>query len=90
MKLDTFLELQRQGLIAFVTAQEMKPTKGRSLESGNHVWVVQVTLLNGQDSLITSSRGSNREWASLDTLNYWLRRNGISSFNIKHIGGEIV
>lgn len=85
MKLDSFLELLSQGLIASITAQETKPTKGKPLDAGKSVWIVQVTLSNGSVSSVTSSRGSSREWASLDTLNDWLRGHGISTYNIAHI-----
>jgi hypothetical protein len=85
MKLDSFLELLSQGVITSITAQETQPSKGKSLESGKSVWIVQVTLSNGNVSSVTSSRGSNREWASLDTLNDWLRGHGISTYNIVHM-----
>ena len=90
MKLDSFLELLSQGVIASITAQEAQPSKGKSLEAGKSVWIVQVTLSNGSVSSVTSSRGSNREWASLDTLNDWLRGHGISNYNIAHMGAAKV
>ena len=85
MKLDSFLELLSQGLIASITAQQTQPTKGKSLEAGKSVWIVQVTLSNGRIPSVTSSRGSSREWASLDTLNDWLRGHGISTYNVAQI-----
>lgn len=86
MKLDSFLELLSQGLITSITAQETNPSKGKPLEAGKSVWIVKATLSNGNISSLTSSRGSNREWASLDTLNDWLRGHGVSSYHIAHIG----
>lgn len=85
MKLDAFLELLSQGIISSVTAQEANPSKGKPLEAGKSVWIVQVTLSNGSISSLTSSRGSNREWASLDTLNDWLRGHGVSTYHIAHM-----
>ena len=85
MKLDSFLEFLSQGLIASITAQETNPSKGKPLEAGKSVWIVQITLSNGNISALTSSRGSNREWASLDTLNDWLRGHGISTYHIAHM-----
>ena len=85
MKLESFLEFLSQGLIASVTVQETSPSKGKPLEAGKSVWIVQITLSNGNISSLISSRGSNREWASLDTLNDWLRGNGISNYHIAHM-----
>jgi hypothetical protein len=85
MKQDTFLELLAQGLIHLVTAKESEPSKGKPLDGGKTIWVLQVTLSNGNSSPLFSSRGSQREWASLDTLNVWLKTNGVSNFQISHM-----
>lgn len=85
MKQDSFLELLSQSLIASVTAQETKPSKGKSVDAGKSVWIVKVTLSNGNVTNLTSSRGTHREWASLDTLNDWLKKQGISNFQIVHM-----
>jgi hypothetical protein len=85
MKLDSFLEFLSQGLLASITAQETNPSKGKPLETGRPIWILQVTLSNGNVSSLTSARGTNREWASLDTLNDWLRGHGISTFHIAHM-----
>lgn len=89
MKQDTFLELLAQGLIHLVTAKESEPSKGKSLDGGKMIWVLQVTLSNGNCSRLFSSRGSQREWASLDTLNEWLKTNGISNFQISQMEVEV-
>ena len=85
MKQDTFLELLSEDLITSITAQEALPSKGKPLEGDKAVWILLITLSNGNSTPLLSSRGSQREWASLDTLNDWLKNNGVSNFQIVHM-----
>ncbi len=85
MKQDTFLEFLSQGLIKSITAQESPPSKGKPLDGEKSIWVLIVTLSNGNTSSLLSSRGTQREWASLDTLNEWLKNHGVPNFQIAHM-----
>lgn len=86
MKLDTFSEFLSQGLIRSISAHEAAPSKGKPLNGNKNIWVLIVTLLNGNTFFLLSSRGSPREWASLDTLNDWLKSNGVSNYQVLHKG----
>ncbi len=85
MKQNTFLELLSQDMISSVTAQESRPSKGKPLDAGKAIWVLNITLSNGNVFPLLSSRGTEREWASLDTLNDWLKNSGVSNFRIVHM-----
>lgn len=85
MKQDTFIEVLSQGLIGSIVAQETTPSKGKSLNLNKTIWVLMLTLSNGNVTPLISSRGTPREWASLDTLNDWLKKNGISDYNVTHM-----
>lgn len=82
IKLDVLSELAAQGLVKSVVARQSPPSKGKPLETGKPVWLIQITLANGNEGFLVSSRGTNREWASLDTLNLWLKRQGVSEYRV--------
>jgi len=88
MKQDAFLEMLSHGLIKSIEARESMPSKGKPLDGGKTIWVLLVTLSNGSSSLCLATRGSQREWASRDTLNEWLKNNGVSCYKIIHIGAK--
>lgn len=80
MNQEMLTELLRQGFVSEVRVSESIPSKGKALlSSGKRVWVITVILVNGGESKIISTRGSQREWASLDRLNKWLRSIGLSN-----------
>jgi len=80
----TFIELLSQGLIDKIEVHETTPSKGKPRDVGNDIWILVIILLNGNVTKLLSSRGSQREWASLDTLSGWLKANGISKYQIFH------
>lgn len=84
MKQDTLLELLSQDLIKEIEVHETSPSKGKPLCGEKNIWILLFTLSNGNRITLLSSRGTQREWASLDTLNDWLKTNGISSYKIVH------
>jgi hypothetical protein len=88
MKQDTFIELWSQGLISSIAAQETMPSKGKSLGLNRTIWVLMLTLSNGNITPLISSRGTPREWASLDTLNDWLKNIGISNYSVSHMEAD--
>lgn len=72
-----------QGLVKEVTVSEVLPSKGKALLSTNkRVWTVTAILVNGSESRLLSTRGSQREWASLDRLTVWLRSMGLSKYHV--------
>lgn len=85
MKQDTFLELISQKLIKQVIAQEAIPSKGKSLKCDNTGKILNITLYNNTEAILLSSRGTQRDWASLNTLKLWLKNLGISEYQIKHM-----
>lgn len=82
MKQDTLLEMLSQELIQGVEVHEGSPSKGKALERGRPIWTLVFTLMNGNQATFLSARGTPREWASLDTLNDWLKSTGISSYKV--------
>lgn len=75
---EMLIELLRRGFVSEVKVSESTPSKGKALLLNKKcVWVVSVVLLNGEESTIFSTRGSQREWASLDRLNEWFRVIGL-------------
>lgn len=84
MKQDTLLELLSQGLIDTIEVHERLPSKGKPLDGDKNIWILDFILSNGNRTTLLSSRGTQREWASLDTLNDWLKTNGISNYQIFH------
>jgi hypothetical protein len=88
MKQDTFIEIMSQGLIRSITVQEALPSKGKPLHGDKAIWVLLVTLANDNSTLLLSARGTQREWASLDTVNEWLKNKGVSNFQIVHMKGK--
>lgn len=84
---ELFTELVSQGLIQAVHVTEGLPSKGKALTSSSnkHVWTVTVVLINGSESLLLSTRGSPREWASLDRLTEWLKAIGLSNYQVNQM-----
>lgn len=89
IKLEMFSELAEQGLVKSVIVCQSTPSKGKPLETGKLVWLVQIILTNEYDGFLCSSRGTRREWASLDTLNTWLKRQGILIYQVKTLCTEV-
>lgn len=84
MKQDTLIELLSQGLIETIEVRETSPSKGKPLDGDKNIWILYFILSNGNRTTLLSSRGTQREWASLDTLNDWLKANGVSNYKIFH------
>ena len=79
-------ELVVQGLVKNVTVSETMPSKGKALHSPTKkVWVVKIILANGNESCLLSTRGSQREWASLDRLTEWLRAIGLCKYHVHQL-----
>jgi hypothetical protein len=79
---NVFLNMHSEGLITNIRVEENLPSKGKPLqkETGStSIWVVKF-LFNNQDTLLESSRGGPREWASLDNLNKWFRTHEIFKY----------
>jgi hypothetical protein len=76
-------QLLVQGVITSVKVQNRVPTKGKAINVLNKlVWSVSVVTISGGEMFLNSSRGSPREWASLDRLAIWLRSNGFHNFHV--------
>ena len=87
MNQDQLISLLAQGLVQAVQVSEMLPSKGKpNLTPAKRVWVVTAVLINGSQSLLISTRGTRREWASLDRLSEWLKMVGVMNFVIQQEG----
>jgi hypothetical protein len=87
VKQEHLQELIQKGLIKKVKVTETTPSKGQASRAGNkRVWLVNIVMLNGSESLLLSTRGSQREWASLDRLTGWLRSIGLGDFQVVQKG----
>lgn len=76
-------ELVTQGCIREVRVSASLPSKGKALNSTDkRVWIVTVILVNGSEARLLSTRGSQREWASLDRLTEWLRAIGLGNYHV--------
>ena len=79
--------LLSQGLIQGVVVSEGLPSKGKALFAPNkRIWTVTVILVNGNESKLLSTRGSQREWASLDRLTEWLKVIGLNNYQVNQKG----
>lgn len=87
MNQSALIEFLSQGLIDTIEVYETSPSKGKSLNKDKDIWILVFILSNGNRKTLLSSRGTQREWASLDTLNDWLKNNGISTYQIFHKKG---
>lgn len=87
MNQELFSELISQGLVKSVRVTEGLPSKGKALLSSKskHIWTITVVLISGSESQLLSTRGSPREWASLDRLTEWLRAIGLSSYQVSYM-----
>lgn len=87
MNQELLYELISQGLVKSVRVTEGLPSKGKALLSSKskHIWTVTIVLVSGNESQLTSTRGSPREWASLDRLTEWLKAIGFSSYQVNHM-----
>lgn len=86
MKQNTFLEALSSKLIERIEVIKAFPCKGKRLDSNKPIWTVMIVLENGNVSPLVSTRGSKREWASLDRLNTWLNNHGINDYRISSEG----
>lgn len=75
---EMLIELLRRGFVSEVKVSESIPSKGKALTlNRKRVWIVSIVLISGEETKMFSTRGSPREWASLDRLNEWLRISGM-------------
>ncbi len=78
-----FQELILHGLITRVLIQEAKPSKGKPLlRNLSSIWCIKISTSNGYESYLVSTRGTIREWASLDRMAEWLKTIGIVEFTV--------
>ena len=83
MNQEMLSELVAQDCVREVRVSESLPSKGKALHSADkRVWIVTVVLVNGGESRLLSTRGSQREWASLDRLTEWLRAIGLGNYHV--------
>lgn len=80
-----FIDMLRKGIITNIGIEETIPSKGKPAlkEVGAiSVWIVRIILNNDEVLTLESARGGPREWASLDSLNKWLRSCDVSKYTI--------
>lgn len=85
-----FREIVGKKLLNYVEVQEALPNKGKPAQRENGartVWVIKASLGN-EEILLESSRGGAREWASLNSLDNWIRHLGIQSYSVNHMSHE--
>lgn len=86
---DLLMELANQGFVKTVHVSTEQPSKGKPLLSRNKlVWTITVILVNGSTHKLVSTRGTPREWASLDRLYGWLKTIGLGNFHVIHTGDK--
>jgi hypothetical protein len=80
-----FMDMLRKGIITNVVIEETLPRKGKPAlkkVGATAVWIVRIILNNAEVLTLESARGGPREWASLDSLNKWLRSCDVSKYTI--------
>jgi hypothetical protein len=79
-------EIVKQGIHMQFFIQETLPIKGKPAQEkpgSRTVYIVKIAL-GERESLLESSRGGPREWASLDKLAKWLKSYGIVNYTVRH------
>ena len=75
-------ELISQGVEPQVTVEEAIPSKGKPAQKAlgsTTVFIVKIRLRD-KESVIESSRGTQREWSDFNTLVKWFKAMGIHDY----------
>lgn len=86
MNESAFKGILQQGIITHIEVAEALPSKGKPAQKelgSTTVWIVKIHL-GGKELILESTRGGPREWASLDSLDKWLKGHGVINYSINH------
>ena len=83
---NVFKDFVKVGIIKEIIIKETAPNKGKPAQrdrGATMIYVVSINL-NNEEIIIDSARGGPREWASLDSLDKWLKGCGVIQYSVNH------